>query len=67
MVEITFEDVEIALKILTEFQRKAYKVRRMLRKFGLSEGTYRVPRGMEDIMQMVLETYRAKREKEEDS
>ena len=62
MVEITFEDVEIALKILREFQRKAREVERTLRRFGISRTSYRVPRSMEDFMKLVLQTYQQKQE-----
>ena len=69
MVEITFEDVEIALKILREFQRKAREVNRVLRKFGVGRHSYRVPRSMEDFMNLVMQTYYPKlqRVREEES
>ena len=69
MVEITFEDVEIALKILREFQRKAREVNRVLRKFGVGRSSYRVPRSMEDFMNLVMQTYYPKlqRVREEES
>ena len=63
MVEITFEDVEIALKILREFQRKAREVNRVLKRFGIGRSSYRVPRSMEDFMNLVMQTYYPKLQK----
>ena len=65
MVEITFEDVEIALKVLREFQKKAREVDRVLRRFGASRSSYRMPRGMEDFINLVLQSYKSKQEHEE--
>jgi len=58
MTEITFDDVMIALKVLREFERRAREVERTLRRFGMKSGRYRMPRSMEDFMNLVLQTYK---------
>ena len=65
MEEITLKDVETAIKVLMIFERKMREAQRVLRRLGIKQGMYTMPRSFQDFMNLAFASAKARTEEME--
>jgi len=66
-MEITMEDVEIAIKVLNEFMRRSREAQMTIRRLEVTQvRSGSMPKSFEDFVQLAFQTAKAKQEAKEE-